>query len=679
MNIQEVKKRIQKLREAINHHRYLYHVLDKAEISDEALDSLKKELFDLETQFPELITPDSPTQRVGGLALDGFKKVVRTNRPMNSLNDAFSEGDVSDWLARLRKYLAGTKYKDAPFEFHCDVKFDGLAVELVYENGVFHQASTRGDGRVGEDVTQNIKTIEAIPLRLSGALPKKLIVRGEVLLTKDEFRRINREQEKKGEKLYANPRNVAAGSIRQLDPKITAGRKLSFFPYGIVADPAEYKTHSHEREVLASLGFAVNKYARVAKTLDEVFAFHGSIAKARETLPYEIDGIVVFINDNEVFEAGGVVGKAPRAAIAYKFAAREAQTIVEDIVVQVGRTGALTPVARLRPVSVGGITISHASLHNADEIKRLGLKIGDTVIVMRAGDVIPKVIRVLPELRIGAEREFKMPKKCPICSSRIVRDEGGVLYRCASKRCAAQLAEQLYHFVSRPAFDMRGLGPKIIDRFLEEGLVRDAADLFSLRKEDVATLERFGELSAENIIASIAGAKKISLRRFLISLGILHVGEQTAAALVKEILSGKQLKNPLDLLQILKSTSEDALKSVPDIGEVVARSIHEYFSLPRTAALMEKLTRAGVTLEAERAVKRGALSGKSFLFTGTLDAMSRPDAEERVESLGGKIASSVTKNLTYLVTGTSPGSKLARARALGVRVIAEKEFLGMIK
>jgi DNA ligase (NAD+) len=679
MSTPDVKKRIEKLREAINRHRYLYHVLDTAEISDAALDSLKKELFDLELQHPELVTPDSPTQRVAGAILKGFKKVERKDRPMNSLNDAFSKDDVRDWLTRLEKYLASQGHGSFAHEFYCDVKMDGLAIELIYENGVLTQASTRGNGLVGEDVTQNIKTIEAIPLRLMGDYPARLVVRGEVFLTKKEFARINREQEKLGEKPYANPRNVAAGSIRQLDPGITASRRLSFFPYGIVADPAEYQTHAGEREKLEQYGFAINKNAVVAKGIDEIFTFYDHIGRIRESLPYEIDGVVVFINKNALFEAAGVVGKAPRAAIAYKFAAREAQTIVEDIVVQVGRTGAITPVARLRPVAVGGITISHASLHNADEIKRLGLKIGDTVIVMRAGDVIPKVIKVLPELRTGSEREFRMPKKCPICNSPIERDEGGVAHRCTSKNCAAQLAERLYHFVSRAAFDMRGLGPKIIDRFLEEGLVRDSADLFSVRKEDIAILERFGELSAENIIAAISGAKRVTLPRFLLSLGILHVGEQTAAALAEQIFTGRPVKRPADVLTVLGELSEADLQRVPDIGDVVAKSIRDFFRSPRTAQLIKKLDTAGVTIEWGGAKKRGPLEGKSFLFTGTLSSMSRDQAKQRVQALGAKTHASVTRDLTYLVAGENPGSKIEKAEKLGITVISEKQFLDLIR
>jgi len=528
MTKDEAKKRIAKLREAIEKYRHAYHVLDESLISDEALDALKKELFDLEQQYPDLITPDSPTQRIGGEPLKEFQK-ARHEKPMISLNDAFSEQDVHDWLKRLENYLE----REVKGGFYCEHKIDGLAIELVYENGVFIQGSTRGDGLVGEDITQNLKTVEAIPLRLDiknskSEIPSYLVVRGEVFMTRKDFARINKEQEKKGEKVFANPRNMAAGSVRQLDPKITASRKLDSYQYALVTDVGQ-KTHEEEHEFLKKWGFKTNPHNKLVKNVEEIFEFHKEVAKAREKLAYEIDGIVITINDNRTFETAGVIGKAPRGAVAYKFSPKEATTVVEEIQIQVGRTGALTPVAILKPARVGGITITHATLHNYDEIQRLGVKIGDTVIVSRAGDVIPQITKVLKELRTGREKEFHMPSVCPIDGSRVVKD--GVAYRCSNKNCGARQREFLYHFVY--VFGMEGLGPKIIDRFLDEGLISDAADIFTLKKGDIEVLERFGEKSAENIINEIASRKKIPLSNFIQSLGIFHVGEETSRLLAK--------------------------------------------------------------------------------------------------------------------------------------------------
>ena len=555
MTKDQAKTRIEKLKKEINTYRYQYHVLDRSEISDAALDSLKKELFDLETQFPEFVTPDSPTQRVAGKPLKEFKK-VRHGERMTSFNDAFSEEDMRDWFTRLENYLghplrpASVHGVPAPL-FYCELKIDGLAIELEYEDGVFIRGSTRGDGMIGEDVTQNLRTVEAIPLHLASPeevamnlkklglraddynlAPKSLIVRGEVFLTKREFAKMNYEAERTGGKPYANPRNVAAGLIRQLDPAVTASRHLDSFQYEIVTDLGP-KTHEEKHQLLAAMGFKTNPHNEHAHSLAEVFAFREKWGEPvrREKIDYEYDGTVVLANDNATFAAAGIIGKAPRAGIAYKFSPREATTVVEEIKVQVGRTGALTPVAVMRPVNVGGITITHASLHNADEIERLGLKIGDTVIIQRAGDVIPQITKVLPHLRTGHEKAFHMPTRCPVDGSPVVRD--GVIARCSSRTCAAQHREALYHFVSRAAFNIEGLGPKIIDKFLDEGLISDAADIFELQKGDIASLERFGEKSAENIVSEVAEKKHVTLPRFLYALGILHVGEETAITLAK--------------------------------------------------------------------------------------------------------------------------------------------------
>lgn len=534
----EARTRIEHLKKLITKYRHSRLVLNKELISPDAEDALKKELFDLEAAFPDLITSDSPTQRVGGAPLKEFIKVRHAER-MTSFNDAFSEEDMHAWLKRVEDYLGSEIGKKASSrdsratsheprfatsDFYCELKIDGLAVELEYENGIFVRGSTRGDGLIGEDITQNLRTIEAIPLSLLGPdevkinlkkeslnpetytlNPTRLVIRGEVFLTKKEFAKINKEQERKGAKTYANPRNVAAGSVRQLDPKITASRRLDSFQYDIVTNLGQ-TSHEEEHLLLSAFGFKINANNKAAENLKQVFEFRDYWAKHREKLDYEIDGVVVIVNNNKIFEQAGIIGKAPRAAMAYKFSPREATTIVEDIKVQVGRTGALTPVAVMRPVNVGGVTITHASLHNADEIGRLGLKIGDTVIVSRAGDVIPQITKVLPELRTGKEKTFKMPERCPVDGSKVVHD--GAIDRCSSKMCAAQHRETLYHLVSRGAFNIEGLGPKIIDKFLDEGLISDAADIFTLQKGDIAALARFGEKSAENIVNEIAEKKR---------------------------------------------------------------------------------------------------------------------------------------------------------------------------
>ena len=667
MDKKQAKERIEHLKKTINHHRYLYHVLDKEEISAEALDSLKKELFDLEQQHPDLITQDSPTQRIGGEPLKEFEKVTHKDR-MNSLNDAFSEQDVRDWFKRLENYL-GHSVKP---EFYCDLKMDGLAVELLYENGIFIQGSTRGDGVVGEDITQNLKTVEAIPLKLENTPPYNLYVRGEVFLTKKEFERINKEQKKKGEKLYANPRNIAAGSLRQLDPKVTASRKLNFYAYNLKNN---YATHAEEYKALKSYGISPNTEGKVVHSIEEVLAFHREIEKKREKFPYEIDGIVVTVNSNEIYEKAGVVGKAPRAAIAYKFSPKEATTIVIGIKVQVGRTGVLTPVANLKPVEVGGITISHATLHNFDEIERLGLKIGDTVIVSRAGDVIPKINKVLKELRTGKERTFHTPDHCPIDDSKVIKD--GVAHRCSNPQCGAVRREFLYHFVSRKAFNIDGLGPKIIDRFIDEGLISEAVDIFKLKKGDVEVLERFGEKSAENIEREINARKKIDLARFIYSLGILHVGEETAQLLARQVIAKLKIN---DLINYFSKISIEDLQGINDIGPIVAKSIYDWFHNKKNIKLLEDLEAAGISVSVP-SIKTSdlKLTGKTFVLTGTLKSMSRDDAKEKIRSIGGEINESVSKKTDYIVVGENPGSKLDRAKALGIKVLEEKELLKILE
>lgn len=699
MTKQEAKNRIDQLKKLVNRHRYLYHVLDTQEISDAALDSLKKELFDLEQQYPEFITPDSPTQRIGGTPLKQFKKVPHESQ-MLSFNDAFSEDDMRDWMKRNENFLGlsspkslGHALSTKPL-FYGELKIDGFAIELTYENGLLTQASTRGDGLIGEDVTQNIKTVEAIPLELLspdealanakklGLLIEKfdfkktrLVVRGEVFLTKKEFNRINEDQEAKGQKLFANPRNIAAGSVRQLDPKVTASRKLDSYQYALITDLGQ-TTHEEEHLLLKAFGFKTNPHNKPLASLEAVFEFRDWWDHHREKIDYEIDGVVVMINNNVVWNSLGVVGKAPRGGIAYKFSPKEATTVVEDIKVQVGRTGTLTPVAVMRPVTVGGVTISHATLHNADQIDRLGLKIGDTVIISRAGDVIPQITEVLKEMRTGKERIFKMPSTCPADGSPVIRD--GVAYRCSNKKCGARNSETIRHFVSRSAFDIRGLGPKIIDRFIDEGLISDVADIFTLTEGDIKTLERFGERSAKNIIREIREHKKISLPRFIYSLGIIHIGEETSRTLAQQIRPKSGSISITEVTSQIKTMSLDALQDIPDIGPAVAKSIHEWFSDNHNIALLNRLESLGISLTFERKIAGTKLAGKTFVLTGTLETMSRDEAKELIRSLGGETTESVSKKTSFVVTGADPGSKLQKAQQLGVAVLSEKEFLTLI-
>jgi DNA ligase (NAD+) len=688
MTKQQVKQRIEKLKKLINHHRYLYHVLDRQEISDAALDSLKKELFDLEQKYPEFITSDSPSQRIGGKPLEKFAK-VKHPKLMLSFNDAFSEEDMKDWLERNSKLL--TREEVQEIDYYCEPKLDGLAIELIYENGILKTGSTRGDGLIGEDVSQNLKTIESVPLRLRGVEEvvrdleqaglkeiaknikknglKEVVVRGEAIITKKNFEIVNEEQKKLGQSPFANPRNLAAGSIRQLDPKITAKRRLDVSLYDLITDFGQ-ETHEEEHKVLHILGFKTNnKYSKYCQNLEEVFRFHNFWYKNREKLPYEIDGIVVQINKNKIFEKLGIVGKAPRGAIAYKFPLKQSETIIEDIKVQVGRTGALTPVAILKPVKVGGVTISRATLHNEDEIKRLGVKIGDTVIVGRAGDVIPDIIKVLPELRTGKEREFKFPKKCPVCGGKVIRPLGEAIWRCLNPKCFARQREYFYHFISKGAFDIAGLGPKIVDRLIDEGLVSDPADLFELEEGDILPLERFAEKSAKNLIGAIQSRKKITLSKFIFALGIRNVGEETA----------QDLAEYFGTLEKLKKASLEELQKIMDVGPVVAKSIYNYFQDKRNLQFLEKLKKVGVEIIVEKKRKYQPLKGKTFVLTGGLETMTREEAKEKIRLLGGEISESVSSKTDCVIVGKEPGSKYEKAKKLGVKTVSEKEFLKLLK
>ncbi|MFH1036579.1 MAG: NAD-dependent DNA ligase LigA [Patescibacteria group bacterium] len=685
----EAKNRIGKLKKSINHYRYLYHILDRQEISDAALDSLKKELFDLEQKFPEFVASDSPTQRVGGEPLKEFTKVRHSQR-MLSFFDAFSRQDMKDWQDRFSRIL--NKNELAQVDYYCEPKLDGLAIELIYENGIFTTGSTRGDGTIGEDVTQNLKTIEAIPLKLrdlddvlddlrkeglgdaveviKGKGLREVVARGEAIITKKDFEKVNEGQKRLRLPVFANPRNLAAGSIRQLDPKIMAKRRLDSNTYFLITDLGQ-KTHEEAHKILHALGFKTNnKYNKYCKNLDEVFEYHGFWYKNRGKLPYEIDGVVVQINNDRISEELGVVGKAPRATIAFKFPLKQATTIVENIKIQIGRTGVITPVAIVQPVGVGGVTISHATLHNEDEIKRLGLKIGDTVIIGRAGDVIPDIVKVLPELRAGKEKEFKMPRFCPSCGTKLIKPGKEVLWRCPNaKNCPAQRREYFYHFVSKDAFDMDGVGPKIIDRFLDEGLVYDPADLFKLKESDVMFLERFGEKSAQNLILAIQSKKKISLARFIYTLGIRNVGEETA----------KDLAGKFESIEKIEKVSFDDLQNVADVGPVVSKSIHDFLHEPRNLRFINKLKNVGVKIISEKKPEYQPLEGISFVLTGTLETMSREAAKEKINLLGGDVNKSISRNTNFLVAGKEPGTKFEKAKKLGVKIMDEREFSKIIK
>jgi DNA ligase (NAD+) len=670
MNRSEAKTRVAKLRDEINHHRYLYHVLDKQEISEAALDSLKKELFDLEQQYPDLVTPDSPTQRVGGEVASGFKKVQHSSR-MLSLNDAFDENDLNEWVERLKRFDAETA---VGIDFYVEPKVDGLAISLIYIDGRLQTAATRGNGLIGEDVTHAIKTIESVPLALnplkkSGTtLPERVEVRGEVYLSKKDFDAINKEREKNDLPLYMNPRNTAAGSVRQLDPKLTASRNLKFIAYSLPVDLGQ-KTHEQEHELLQELGFRTDPLCTRVSSITEVMKLYEAWQKKREKLTYQIDGMVVVVNDNAAFAEFGVVGKAPRGAIAMKFPAEQVTTIVEDIQVQVGRTGVLTPVAHLQPVRVAGTIVKRATLHNLDEVRRLDIRVGDTVIIEKAGDIIPDVVEVLVNLRAKKALEFQMPKTCPVCETTVIQHDGEVAYVCPNKECPAKVREQLYYFVGKSAFDIDGLGPAIIDQLMDSALVATAADIFRLKTEDLLPLERFAEKSAENTIAAIQARRTIPLSRFIISLGIKHVGVQTAVSLAEEFETLKNLRH---------ATRED-LEAVEDIGPTVADSIIEYLEDPAHQHLIDDLV-SFVTVEPQKKVvaPNGPLTGKSILFTGTLETMTRSEAQEKARALGADIESTVTKNLSILVVGDKPGSKLTKAQKLGAQILTEQQFLKIL-
>ncbi len=679
----DLKNRIEQLRKLIAYHQALYHTFDAPELSDAAYDALVRELAALEKERPQWGKGSSVTQRIGAKPLDAFVKVWH-EVPMLSFNDAFSEEEMHEWFVRLENYVGkkiiGTKKNPL---FYGELKIDGLAIELTYRKGVLVQGSTRGDGKVGEDVTQNIMTIATIPhtLERMGAwhIPDTVIIRGEVFINHQELERINREQKAQGLKPYANVRNLAAGSLRQLDSAITASRNLASFQYDIVRGlPALVTTHEQVHKVLASWGCTVNPHNKAVANMEEVFAFRDTWEKRRTKLTYDIDGVVIIVNDNRTWADAGVVGKSPRGAIAYKFAPREATTILKDVQVQVGRTGVLTPVATLEPVQVGGITITHATLHNFDEIKRLDVKIGDTVVVTRSGDVIPKITRVIEELRTGKEKTIRVPRTCPVDGSPVVQD--GVFVRCSNPRCGARNRNHIIHFVSRAAFDIRGLGESIIDRFLDEGLIATAADIFLLTEGDVVALERFGKKSAHNIITEVQSKKQVSLDRFLYALGIPQVGEQTAAALAAKMLQTHTvISTPLAVGNNIRSYAIADLETISDVGPKVAQSIYEWFADGVNIDLLKQLETAGVGITPPPRASSQLLGGMYVCITGTLATMSRQRAKELIIQHGGHVESSITERTTVVLVGENPGSKYQQAVAKKIPVWTEEEFVGKVR
>lgn len=659
-----IEKEIEKLREEINFHNYRYYVLDSPVISDAEYDKLLRRLEELENQYPHLVTSDSPTQRVGAKPLEEFGTITHTI-PMLSLNNAFSVEETKEFDDRIKRLLKTSH----DIEYVAEPKIDGLAVELVYENGKFVAGSTRGDGYTGEDVTQNLKTIKSIPLRLisNPKIPSRLEVRGEVFLPLKAFEKINKERAKNGEPLFANPRNAAAGSLRQLDSKVTASRPLDIFCYGVgVVEGMKFKTHFEILEELKAFGLKPNPLIKKVNGMEAVLNYHREIEENRDGLSYEVDGIVIKVNDLKLQERLGVLTRSPRWALAYKFKPREETTRIKSIEVGVGRTGALTPVAIMEPVEVGGVTIERATLHNQDEVDRKDVRVGDTVIVARAGDVIPEVVMVIKEKRSGKERPFKIPDKCPLCGSKVER-VGAIHYCTGGLSCPAQVKETIKHFVSKRAMDIEGLGDKHIEQFVDDGLITDVADLYYLKKDDLLKLERWADKSAENLIDAIENSKRPTLPRLVYALGIRQVGEHMAHVLSEEFG---------DFESIMKADKEKLL-SVHDIGTETAESIYDFFHEPHNIKVIEKLKKAGVAFPQVEKVS-GKLSGKTFLFTGALSSFSRDEAKELVEKHGGKAASGVSKSVDYVVAGAEPGSKYDKAKEMGLNIITEEEFKRLV-
>jgi DNA ligase (NAD+) len=642
-------QKIKSLREQIDHHNHLYYVLDSPEISDAEYDRLFDQLVESEKKHPELVTPDSPTQRVGAPPLEAFK-TVRHSLPMLSLNKSSTEDEFLDFHRRV---LELSEVGEERIKYTVEPKFDGLAVELVYRKGVFSQGSTRGDGMTGEDVTQNLRTIKSIPLRVLETGPPDLVeIRGEVIINKDDFERLNKQREKASEPLFANPRNAAAGSVRQLDSKITNSRPLSMFAYGVGrVEGRGLSNHWDTIQYLKSLGFKISQHIELCHDVEQVKAFYDRLLKTRNDLPYEIDGIVIKVNE------------------AWKFPPQQETTRVKDIIVSVGRTGALTPVAILEPVRVGGVEVSRATLHNEDEVRKKDVRIGDSVIIQRAGDVIPEVVNVIPSRRTGREKKFSMPSNCRVCGSKVERPEGEAIHRCTGIACPAQIKENLAHFVSRGAMDMDGLGYKFLEQMVDKKLIFDQADLFFLKKEDVMKMDRMGDKLAENLLSAIDRSRNPSLTNLIFALGIRNVGYHLADVLAKNFRSIDNLaKQPL----------ED-LTEIHEIGPIVAESIYNFFHNPKNLKVLEKLKKGGVKFPEEKVVaKKTPLSGKTFVLTGRLDSITRDEARKFIENMWGKVSSSVSKKTDFVVVGADPGSKYDKALKLGVKTINEEELRKLI-
>ena len=659
------KKEIEKLRARIRHHEHRYYVLDDPEISDFEYDKLMRRLQELEAQHPELVTAGSPTQRVGGQPAAEFPK-VRHSAPRLSLDNTYSIDDLRDFDWRVRE-LSGHE----TVEYVAELKLDGLSMALTYEDGALARGVTRGDGTTGEDVTSNVKTIRSVPLRIDAdkLKMKSFEVRGEVIMTLKAFEQMNAQREAAGEERFANPRNVAAGSMRQLDPRLTAARKLDMYFYALLAGGrTPLAEHAKTLDALAALGFKVNPHRRLCRSFDDVLAYIEDWDAKRNSLDYEIDGIVVKVNDTRLWEELGSTAKSPRWAAAFKYPARQATTKVLDIRAQVGRTGTLTPVADLEPVDVGGVTVSHATLHNMDEVDRLGVKIGDTVLVQRAGEVIPQVVKVVKAAKDGLS--FKMPSQCPVCEGDVHRSEGEVAYRCVNAACPARLKESLLHFAGRRAMNIDGLGDKIVDQLVDKSLVRDVADLYSLTQDQLAELERMGEKSAQNLIEGIENSKKAELARLIFALGIRFVGERT----------GQLLAEHFGSLDKLAKVTEEELLEVEEVGPRVSEAIREFFIEKRNRDVIEKLRKGELQFEQQQVRKSGGkLAGKQFVLTGTLPTYSREEATLMIEQAGGRVIGSVSKKTDYMVAGTDAGSKLDKARSLGVKIIEEAELLRLLR
>ena len=667
MDKDEAQKRIDTLRKDLDYHNYRYYVLDDPVVSDAEYDRMMRELQALEDQYPDLVTSDSPTRRVGAKPLDEFSTVDHT-LPMLSLANAMAEEEVADFDRRVKKLLDVNEV-----EYVMEVKIDGLAVELVYIDGLLSLGSTRGDGYAGEDITQNLKTIRSIPMRLMGdqgiPVPERLEVRGEVYMGRREFEELNKRRAQAGEPLFANPRNAGAGSVRQLDPRITAERNLNAFFYapGQITG-VSMSTHLEFLGNLRKWGFRVNEYARTCRDVNEVLSYYNHIYSIREEIPYEIDGTVIKVNRFDYQTRLGTVSRSPRWAVAYKFEAQEETTVVRDIIVGVGRTGALTPVAMLQPVSVGGVEVSRATLHNEDEIQRKGIMIGDTVIVRRAGDVIPEVVKAIPEKRTGEEKAFVMPDKCPVCGESVVRPPGEAIRRCVNINCPAQIKGSIEHFSSKRAMDIDGLGAKLIEQLVDKGVVRDVSDLYYLSKETLAGMERMADKSAQNIIDALEASKSRSWARFIYGLGIRNVGEHISVLLAERY----------EDIDALMSVTRDELMAIPEIGPEVAYSITSFFGDEKNLTTISRMREKDVVMRREKSARRG-LHGVIFVFTGTLSRLAREDARRMVEELGGKTASSVSKKVDYVVVGEEAGSKLDKARELKIKTLTEEEFLHLIQ